>query len=41
MSQRKHDDLKAPLKLDGIIGYNFLKQFSVTIDYPNEVLYLR
>lgn len=25
-------------KLDGIIGYNFLKQFGVTIDYPNEVL---
>jgi predicted aspartyl protease len=27
-------------KLDGIIGYNFLKEFRVTIDYPNERLYL-
>jgi predicted aspartyl protease len=25
-------------KLDGIIGYNFLKEFRVTIDYPNETL---
>ncbi|HWT01840.1 MAG TPA: retropepsin-like aspartic protease [Pyrinomonadaceae bacterium] len=25
-------------RLDGIIGYNFLKQFRVTIDYPNETL---
>jgi predicted aspartyl protease len=27
-------------KLDGIIGYNFLKEFEVTIDYPNETLRL-
>jgi predicted aspartyl protease len=27
-------------KLDGIIGYNFLKEFRVTIDYPNEMLRL-
>jgi predicted aspartyl protease len=27
-------------KLDGIIGYNFLKEFKVTIDYPNETLRL-
>lgn len=27
-------------KLDGIIGYNFLKAFTVTIDYPNQVLHL-
>ncbi|HKQ99401.1 MAG TPA: aspartyl protease family protein [Pyrinomonadaceae bacterium] len=27
-------------KLDGIIGYNFLKEFRVTIDYPNETLRL-
>ncbi|HYY56287.1 MAG TPA: retroviral-like aspartic protease family protein [Pyrinomonadaceae bacterium] len=26
--------------LDGIIGYNFLKEFVVTIDYPNQVLQL-
>ncbi|HEV2913197.1 MAG TPA: retroviral-like aspartic protease family protein [Pyrinomonadaceae bacterium] len=26
--------------LDGIIGYNFLKEFIVTIDYPNGVLHL-
>lgn len=25
-------------KLDGIIGYNFLNQFRVTIDYPNRML---
>jgi hypothetical protein len=25
-------------RLDGIIGYNFLKEFRVTIDYPNETL---
>lgn len=25
-------------KLDGIIGYNFLNQFQVTIDYPNRIL---
>jgi predicted aspartyl protease len=25
-------------KLDGIVGYNFLKKFRVTIDYPNETL---
>jgi predicted aspartyl protease len=27
-------------KLDGIIGYNFLREFKVTIDYPNEMLRL-
>jgi predicted aspartyl protease len=27
-------------KLDGIIGYNFLRQFKVVIDYPNESLSL-
>ena len=27
-------------KLDGIIGHNFLKEFKVTIDYPNETLRL-
>jgi predicted aspartyl protease len=27
-------------KLDGIIGYNFLKEFKVTIDYPSETLRL-
>jgi predicted aspartyl protease len=27
-------------KLDGVIGYNFLKEFKVTIDYPNETLRL-
>ena len=27
-------------KLDGIIGYNFLEQYQVVIDYPNEVLRL-
>ena len=27
-------------KLDGIIGYNFLKNFKVTIDYPNNILSL-
>jgi predicted aspartyl protease len=26
--------------LDGIVGYNFLKEFVVTIDYPNRVLQL-
>jgi hypothetical protein len=26
------------VKLDGIIGYNFLSQFQVTIDYPEGVL---
>lgn len=26
-------------RLDGIIGYNFLKAFKVTIDYPNETLH--
>lgn len=25
-------------KLDGIIGYNFLNQFRVTVDYPNKIL---
>jgi predicted aspartyl protease len=27
-------------KLDGILGYNFLKSFKVTIDYPKEELSL-
>lgn len=27
-------------KLDGIVGYNFLRRFRVTIDYPNAVLCL-
>lgn len=27
-------------KLDGIVGYNFLREFKVTIDYPNETLRL-
>jgi predicted aspartyl protease len=27
-------------KLDGVIGYNFLREFRVTIDYPNETLRL-
>lgn len=27
-------------KLDGIVGYNFLKEFKVTIDYANETLHL-
>ena len=25
-------------KLDGIVGYNFLRNYKVVIDYPNEVL---
>ena len=24
-------------KLDGIIGYNFLRHFRVVIDYPNDL----
>jgi len=27
-------------RLDGIIGYNYLKEFKVTIDYPREILRL-
>ncbi|MEW6733965.1 MAG: aspartyl protease family protein [Acidobacteriota bacterium] len=27
-------------KIDGIVGYNYLKAFRVTIDYPNEVIRL-
>lgn len=27
-------------RLDGIIGYNYLKEFKTTIDYPNEILHL-
>jgi hypothetical protein len=27
-------------RLDGIIGYNYLKEFKVTIDYLHEILYL-
>jgi hypothetical protein len=26
-------------KPDGVTGYNFLKEFKVTIDYANEILY--
>lgn len=26
--------------LDGIVGYNFLRHFRVTVDYPNGVLWL-
>ena len=28
------------VKLDGIIGYNFLKLYKVVIDYPHETLAL-
>jgi hypothetical protein len=27
-------------KLDGIVGYNFLRQYKVVFDYPNELLSL-
>jgi hypothetical protein len=27
-------------KLDGIVGYNFLRQYQVVFDYPNELLSL-
>ena len=27
-------------KLDGIVGYNFLRDYKVVIDYPNELLSL-
>ena len=27
-------------RLDGIVGYNFLREFTVTIDYPAETLWL-
>lgn len=27
-------------RIDGIIGYNYLKQFVVTIDYPHQLLHL-
>ncbi len=27
-------------KLDGIIGYNFLRNYKVVIDYPNETVSL-
>ena len=27
-------------KVDGVLGYNFLRRFRVTIDYPNSVLWL-
>jgi hypothetical protein len=27
-------------KLDGIVGYNFLRNYKVVIDYPNEILSL-
>ena len=26
------------VSMDGILGYNFLRKFKITIDYPNEVL---
>ena len=29
------------VKLDGIVGYNYLKNFTVTIDYPRETLALQ
>ena len=28
------------VKLDGIVGYNFLRNFRIVIDYPNEILSL-
>ncbi|MBI3459690.1 retropepsin-like domain-containing protein [Candidatus Acetothermia bacterium] len=28
-------------KLDGVVGYNYLKNFTVTIDYPRETLTLQ
>lgn len=28
------------VKLDGIVGYNFLRHYKVAIDYPNEKLSL-
>jgi hypothetical protein len=30
----------AGVQLDGILGYNYLRNFRVTIDYPNEILAL-
>ena len=27
-------------KLDGIVGYNFLRNYQVVLDYPNELLSL-
>lgn len=27
-------------KLDGIVGYNFLRNYKVALDYPNETLSL-
>jgi hypothetical protein len=27
-------------QVEGNIGYNYLKEFEVTIDYPNEILRL-
>jgi hypothetical protein len=27
-------------KLDSIVGYNFLRNYKVVIDYPNEILSL-
>jgi hypothetical protein len=27
-------------KLDGIVGYNFLRHYKVALDYPNETLSL-
>jgi hypothetical protein len=27
-------------KLDGIVGYNFLRNYKVVIDYPNQLLSL-
>ncbi|HEY2954352.1 MAG TPA: hypothetical protein VGK89_03755 [Candidatus Eisenbacteria bacterium] len=32
---------KAGRKLDGIVGYNFLRRFAVTIDYPRGLLSLQ
>jgi hypothetical protein len=39
-------DFFAPLsqalgaKLDGVVGYNFLRNYKVVLDYPNETLSL-
>lgn len=30
----------AGVKLDGIVGYNFLRNYKVVIDYPNELFRL-
>jgi clan AA aspartic protease (TIGR02281 family) len=40
MSMR-HINRSAKPRVDGIIGYNFLKRYRVTIDYANRLLYLQ